>query len=82
MQTKMKEQQQTLYTMLIRRKGNVWRSIKHDILQLDIEFSFSNSGAKFNSYADLTIEHIEKDIEASGIEGKQAFLPKINYNIP
>ena len=44
-------------------------------------FSFSNNGAKFNSYADLTIEHMEKDIEASGTEGKQAFRPEINYNI-
>ena len=61
--------------MLKRRNGIVWRNIEQDTLKLDIEFSFSNSGEKLNSYADLTIEHIEKIIEATGTEGKQAFLP-------
>ena len=65
--------------MLIRKKGIVWRSIEHDILKLAIDFSFSKSGEKFNSYADLIIEHMEKIIEAIGMEGKQAFLPK-NYS--
>ena len=61
--------------MLKRRNGIVWRNIEQDTLKLDIEFSFSNSGEKLNSYADFKIEQVEKIIEATGTEGKQAFLP-------
>ena len=64
--------------ILQRKKGTVCRNNENAGFMVDTVISDLNSGEKFNSYADFIMELVEKNSEASGIDGKQAALPEIN----
>ena len=64
--------------ILKRKKGTVCRNNETASLMVDTDISDAKSAEKFNSYADFIMELVEKNKEASGMDGKQAARPEKN----